>query len=293
MVLLSPGLALLIYGLAESASHGFGAAQAWGPTVAGVGLIAAFFVHSWRVSNPLIDLRTFVHSRAGAAAGIFLLFAIAFFGAMLLIPLYYQSVRGASALDAGLLLMPQGLGAMVTMPIGGRLTDRYGPWWWPTVGIPMLVIGIVPFAFVTATTSYVLLCAFNFVLGLGMGLSMMPTMTAAMQSVPASAIARTSTAMNIIRQGGASIGTAILTVILSGQINHRLHIHAGGFGAVQHLSPAQQAHVRAPLAAAFGSSFAWALVMLSVAFLPALAMALISRRRGAPATGAGRPLVLE
>jgi hypothetical protein len=124
---------------------------------------------------------------------------------------------------------------------------------------------------------------------------MMPTMTAAMQSVPASAIARTSTAMNIIRQGGASIGTAILTVILSGEINHRLHIHAGGFGAVQHLSPAQQAHVRAPLAAAFADSFRWALLMLAVAFLPALAMAIISRRRGATAAGAdgGRPLVLE
>ena len=226
----------------------------------------------------------------------FLLFAISCFGSLLLVPLYYQSVRGATALDAGLLLVPQGLGAMVTMPIGGRITDRRGPWWLPSVGLPLLIIGIIPFAFVTATTSYVLLCGFNFVLGLGMGLSMMPTMTAAMQSVPASAIARTSTAMNIIRQGGASIGTAILSVILASQINSRLHLHArgghGGFAAVAHLPAAQQAHIKGPLASAFAHSFVYAVGLLVIAFIPALAMAIYSRGRPAPARSA-TPIIAE
>ncbi|HET9123630.1 MAG TPA: DHA2 family efflux MFS transporter permease subunit [Solirubrobacteraceae bacterium] len=296
MLLLSPGLALLIYGLAESSSYGFGAVRSWGPILVGAVLIAGFFVHSWRAAEPLIDIRTFTHTRAGAAAGVFLLFAISYFGSFLLVPLYYQSVRHATALDAGLLLVPQGLGAMVTMPIGGRITDRRGPWWLPSVGLPLLIVGMIPFAFVTATTSYVLLCGFNFVLGLGMGLSMMPTMTAAMQSVPASAIARTSTAMNIIRQGGASIGTAILSVILASQINRRLGLHPhgghGGFAAVAKLSPAAQAHLRGPLASAFAHSFVDALGLLVVAFLPALAMAIYSR--GRPATMQPRaPIVVE
>jgi EmrB/QacA subfamily drug resistance transporter len=296
MFLLSPGLALLIYGLAESSTYGFGSARAWAPILIGALLIAGFFAHSWRAKEPLIDIRTFTHSRAGAAAGVFLLFAISYFGSFLLVPLYYQSVRHATALDAGLLLVPQGLGAMITMPIGGRITDRRGPWWLPSVGLPLLILGMVPFAFVTATTSYVLLCSLNFVLGLGMGLSMMPTMTAAMQSVPPSAIARTSTAMNIIRQGGASIGTAILSVILASQINHRLGLPAhgshGGFAAVAKLSPARQAHLRGPLAAAFAHSFVYALGLLVVAFIPALAMAIYSRGRAAPARSAA-PVVLE
>jgi EmrB/QacA subfamily drug resistance transporter len=296
MLLLSPGLALLIYGLAESSDYGFGAVRSWLPVVGGALLIIGFFAHSWRSDAPLIDIRTFTHTRAGAAAGVFLLFAISYFGSFLLVPLYYQSVRGATALDAGLLLVPQGLGAMVTMPIGGRITDRRGPWWLPSVGLPLLIIGIIPFAFVTATTSYVLLCSLNFVLGLGMGLSMMPTMTAAMQSVPASAIARTSTAMNIIRQGGASIGTAILSVILASQINSRLHIHArrghGGFAAVAHLSPAAQAHIKGPLASAFAHSFVYAVGLLVVAFIPALAMAIYSRGRPAPARSA-TPIIAE
>jgi EmrB/QacA subfamily drug resistance transporter len=281
MLLLSPGLALFIFGLAESSSNGFGATEAWGPVVGGLVLIALFFVHSWRSENPLIDIRTLTHSAAGAAAGTFLLFSIAFFGALLLIPLYYQTVRHVSALQAGLLLVPQGLGAMITMPIAGRLTDRYGPRYLPAAGIPLLVIGIAPFAFVTATTSYVLLCSFCFILGLGMGISMMPTMTAAMQAVPPAAIARTSTAMNIIRQAGASIGTAVLTVILSSTIRTNLRAvgvaATSGLASLQHLGGGHR--IVEPVASAFASTFVWALALLAVAFIPALGMALMGRRR--------------
>jgi EmrB/QacA subfamily drug resistance transporter len=280
MLLLSPGLALLIYGLAESSPYGFSDVRSWGPLLAGALLIASFFVHSWRAPAPLIDIKTFTRTRAGASAVVFTLFSIAFFGAFLLIPLYYQSVRHASALQAGLLLMPQGIGAMITMPIGGRLTDRYGPWRLPAAGIPLLVIGLIPFAFVGANTSYVLLCSFNFILGLGMGLSMMPTMTAAMQSVPRESIPRVSTAMNIIRQAGASIGTAVVTVLLSSAIKDRLGsvpavAHGGGnaFASLQHVPPALESKILGPLADAFGQTFVWAMAMLAVAFVPALWLA--------------------
>ena len=303
MALLSPGLAIFIYGLAESSNHGFGALRSWGPTLVGVLLIAAWAIHSWRVSNPLIDLRTFAHTRAGAAGGTFLLFAISVFGSMLLVPLYYQVVRGQSALHAGLLLAPGGFGAMILMPVAGRLTDRYGPTWLPAAGLPLVALGLIPFALVSSSTSYVLLSAGSFVQGLGMGLAMMPNMTAAMQAVPPAAIARTSTAMNIIRQAGASIGTAILSVLLASAITSNLSAilgnrasgaHSGGIAALQHLPAGAHAQVVGPLADAFASTFVWALVLIVVAFIPAAGMAISGFRRplGAPASEAG-PLVLE
>src|ERR1700734_494290 len=169
MLMLSPGLAVFIFGLAESSTYGFGSVRSWGPTIAGVLLIVAWFVHPWRTPNPLIDLRTFAHTRAGAAAGTFLLFAISVFGTMLLVPLYYQSVRNASALQAGLLVAPGGLGAMLMMPLSGRLTDRYGPTWLPATGLPFVAVGLIPFVFVGATTPYAILMAGSFVQGLGMG----------------------------------------------------------------------------------------------------------------------------
>jgi EmrB/QacA subfamily drug resistance transporter len=301
MGLLSPGLTLLIFGLAESnGADGFGATKSWLPIVSGAALIVGFFWHSWRAKEPLIDIKTFVRSRAGAAAITFLLFAIAFYGSLLLIPLYYQTVRGASALEAGLLLAPQSLGAMITMPISGKLSDRYGPNRLPASGIPLIVIGIAPFAFVTATTSYALLCGFGFVLGLGMGMAMMPTMTAAMQAVPPAAIARTSTAMNIIRQGGASIGTAILSVLLASAITDKLFSgnHAtggGGFDALHKLPPAAQAKVAEPLAEAFAQTFVWGLALLALAFIPAMAMALGKWKTpaGNRSAGAGAAVAVE
>lgn len=288
LLLLSPGLTVLIFGLAESSSDGFGATKSWAPIVVGALLVAAFLRHSWTTEAPLIDIRTFVGTRAGAAAGVFLLFSISFFGALLLVPLYYQSVRGESALGSGLLLVPQGLGAMITMPIAGRLTDKMGPNRLAAFGIPLLVVGMAPFAFVTADTPLALLASFGFVLGLGMGFSMMPTMTAAMQAVPLHAIARTSTAMNIIRQSGASVGTAIVSVILASNIRDELGSRGGaggGFEAVHGLSGAQRDAVAEPLANAFGGTFVWAVVLLGLAFLPALGLALMKTKPAAAGEG--------
>ena len=304
MVLLSPGLAVFIFGLAESSSYGFGSVRSWGPTALGVALIATFFVHSWRSNAPLIDIRLFTHTRAGAAAGVFLLFAITVFGSMLLVPLYYQAVRGDSALTAGLLMAPGGVGAMLTMPIAGKLTDRYTAEWLPVAGLPLVVLSLVPFALVGAHTSYVLLCSFSFIQGLGMGLAMMPNMTAAMRAVPPAAIARTSTALNIVRQSGASIGTAILSVILASAIVSNLSSIAGlehggsgsgGLATLQHLPARLHNEIAGPLAHAFASTFVWALVLVAVAIIPAL-MNAVRAQRGrveAPVALGETPLVLE
>jgi EmrB/QacA subfamily drug resistance transporter len=298
---LSPGLAVFIYGLAESATYGFGDVRSWGPTLLGVLLIAGFFVHSWWDKAPLIDVRLFVRSPAGAAAGTFLLFAIAVFGSMLMTPLYYQVVRGDSALTAGLLMAPGGIGAMFLMPVSGKLTDKYGPTWMPVAGLPFIVIGLIPFAFVGAHTSYVILSAGNFVQGIGMGIAMMPTMTAAMQAVPPSAIARTSTAMNIIRQGGASIGTAVLSVILATEIKDNISAgssaHSGSsLSSIQQLPAPARAHIVVPLAHSFADTFVWATVLVAVAVIPALSLALL-RRRQADSAGGGEvapmPVVFE
>jgi MFS family permease len=164
-----------------------------------------------------------------------------------------------------------------------------------------VAIGLIPFAFVGAHTSYVLLGAGSFVQGLGMGLAMMPNMTAAMQSVPATAIARTSTAMNIIRQAGASIGTAILSVLLASAITSNLSAilgdratgSGGGIATLQHLPAAAHARIAGPLAHAFASTFVWALVLIVVAFIPAAGMALSGFRRPLRAPVGEPPLVVE
>jgi hypothetical protein len=100
--------------------------------------------------------------------------------------------------------------------------------------------------------------------------------------------------MNIIRQGGASIGTAVLSVILASEITSHLGTAgSGGLESVRSLTPAQQAAVNGPLAESFASTFVWALVLLGVAFIPALFMAL-GKWKTADAGDTGHaPVVLE
>ena len=146
------------------------------------------------------------------------LFAIAFFGAGLLFPLYFQEVRGETALQAGLLLAPQGIGAMLTMPAAGFLSDKIGPGKIVMTGIAVITLGMAMFTQLEADTGYAYLIGALFIMGLGMGATMMPIMSAALATLSEHNIARGSTFLNITQQVAASIGTALFSVLLTNGI---------------------------------------------------------------------------
>src|SRR3954470_3950954 len=114
LLLASPGLALLLLGLAERSPA---------PLVAGAGLLVAFVVHARRASAPLVDVRLFARPALAGSAGTVVLFGAAVFATLVLLPLYLQEARGLSALAAGLVLVPQGIGAALVMPLAGRAAD--------------------------------------------------------------------------------------------------------------------------------------------------------------------------
>ncbi len=218
MVLLSPGLALFLYGISTIPETGtFFDAEVLVPAVLGTVLIVAFvpWALNRRNLHPLIDLRLFSNRNMTIAVVAMSLFAISFFGAGLLFPLYFQQVRGEDALHAGLLLAPQGFGAMITMPIAGVLADRIGPGKIVLTSIAVVAAGLVMFSTLTDTTSYAFLMTSLFIMGLGMGGTMMPIMSAALATLRAHTIARGSTLMNIVQQVAASVGTAVFTVLLT------------------------------------------------------------------------------
>jgi len=177
---------------------------------------------------------------------------------MLLLPLYLQAVRGESALVSGLLLAPQGLGAMITMPIAGQLTDRMGAGKIVLPGMFLIIASFVALTQVGADTSYWWLGVVLFVMGLGMGSSMMPLFSGAMQTLRKAAIARASTSLNILQQVGASIGTAVMAVLLSSALSSRLGGGGGeGLGATA-ASDEQRRQIAPLMADAFGETFWWA-----------------------------------
>jgi EmrB/QacA subfamily drug resistance transporter len=282
LALLSPGLALFIYGLAKSSSGGgFGATEVLVPGLTGVALLAAFAFHALRTTDPLIDLRLFANRTFAAAAATLVLFAIAVFGSFLLLPLYFQTVRGETAMQAGLLLAPQGFGAMLVMPIAGQLTDRTGVGRIVLVGLTLTLGAMLALTQIGADTSYWALGVVLFVMGMGLGSTMMPIMSGAMQTLRRAAVARASTTLNILQQVGASIGTAVLSVTLAGALAERLPRAAGaaGAGASGPIPDAIRERIAPLMAEAYGHTFWWATGLLVLAFASA---ALLPWRKPAP-----------
>ena len=282
MALMSPGLALFLYGVSSipgAANGDYGYTRVWVTAITGVLLVVAFVFHSFRPEHPLLDLRLFKNRNLTVSIITMFMFVAAFFGGLLLVPTYFQQVRGESALVAGLLVAPQGIGAMLTMPIAGTLSDRLPVGRIVPVGLVVIVIGFFGLTQVTETTPYPLLIAELFVLGLGMGASMMPLFTSALKTLRAHEVARGSTLLNINQQIGSSVGVAVISVILTAHLNASdlakpamaatldptLTDAVGGAAAV--------AAGLAEAAAAFADTFwvAWVLVVLTLIpafFLP-------------------------
>ena len=219
LVLLGPGIALLILGLSNAgSSHGFGHPEVVWPLAVGVACLLAFAVYALRRADPLVDIRLLAVRSVGSSSAVLFLSGFSLFGAMLLLPLYYQEVRGVGALTAGLMLVPQGLGTLVSRQIAGPLTDRIGSRSIATVGFILVAVATLPFCFVDATTNGWLLAASLLLRGIGLGAVTMPVMTASYVGLDRSQIAHSSVLTRTSQQIGGSFGTAVLAVILERSI---------------------------------------------------------------------------
>jgi EmrB/QacA subfamily drug resistance transporter len=220
MLMLSPGLALFLYGVSSLPETGtITATKVWVTMLIGAALVIGFVLYSFKPKHPLLDLRLFRNRNLSISALSLFVFIIAFMGAGLLFPSYFLQVRGESTLDAGLLMAPQGLGAMLTMPIAGMLADKFPVGRTVPFAMALIAAGFFTFTQVGTDTSYLLLGGALFVMGLGMGGTMMPIMTSALRTLTSQEVARGSTLVNILQQIGGSIGSAIMSVILTSQLN--------------------------------------------------------------------------
>jgi EmrB/QacA subfamily drug resistance transporter len=230
LALLSPGIALFLYGVSEAGSRGgFGSVRTIAFGVAGLALVALFVFHARaRGRKALIDVSLFARRGFATAAAANFFLPMALFGALILLPLYYQVVRHEDPLHVGLLLVPQGLGAALVMPFAGVLTDRIGARLVVTAGVVVATLGALAFTQVGANTSYVYLAAGLFVLGLGAGSTIMPSMAAAFQTLARDETPRATSALNAIQRIAGAIGTALLAIVLQHAITTR---GASGGGA--------------------------------------------------------------
>ena len=212
LLLLSTGLAALVYGLTDLGS---GRLPIVG-IVIGVVLLAGYGWHALRARVPVFDLRLF-HDRSFTACSVLVfVFGGALFGATFLLPLMFQNVLGTDPLTAGLLMAPQGVGAMVGTVVVGRLVDRGIPArTLALTGIALTVLGTVPFLVAGPGTPLPLLIGALVVRGLGLITALLPSTTATYATLPRSDYAAATTGTRIAQQVGGSLGTAVLAAVLA------------------------------------------------------------------------------
>ncbi|MFI8664624.1 MDR family MFS transporter [Rhodococcus qingshengii] len=249
LLLLSPGAAVLLYALTlVDGSTGFVSVQVLAPLIAGILLIAGFtFWALARAKNPLIDLRIFKHRSVASSASLLFLGGIALFGTMMLLPIYFQQVRGATALEAGILLIPQGVGALLARGIAGKYMDKVGPRAVAVIAFTFVAVSTIPFAFVGADTNLALLWIALFVRGIALGAAMIAPMGAAFIGLGYKEIPDASMITRIAQQLGGAVGVAVLLVILQRGI--------------------ADAHTAEVLAAGFDQAFWWSIVF-NIAAVP-------------------------
>jgi MFS family permease len=274
--LLCPALAGLLYGLGQvSSAGGFGDLRVLVPLLAGTALLVGFAVHALRTAGePLVDLRLFCSRAFSGASALMFLAGLSIYGAMLLVPLYLQQARGYSALAAGLVLVPQGVGSVLPRTIVGRLTDRMGPRPVTVTGLVLAGVGTIPFALAGSHPGTWFLCAGLVIRGAGLGAATIALMAGAFQGLPKADVPHASIATRIMQQLGGAFGAAVLVVILAGQAGGRL-----GSQAV--------------LATAFGHTFRWCIGFTALAVVPGLLMpgrpAPVAAEPAGPGSAAAQP----
>jgi len=223
LALLSSASTALVYGLSQAGTHASLTAPVvvW-PTVLGLALAGVFCWHALRIERPLLDVRLYTNRVFGAASLTTFGLGAALFGAMILVPLYYQEIRHESVIVTGLLVGPQGLGMLLVMPLTSRLTQRFGGGRVAMGGVTILALGTIPLAFVGAHTSILFISLVLLLRGVGIGFSFMPAMTAAFASLRPEQLSDATPQLNVLQRIGGAIGTAVLAVVLQRATGHAL-----------------------------------------------------------------------
>lgn len=231
-------------------SYGWSYWLVWALAGAGVLLLLAFGIYALRFSrDPVVDLRLFKDYNYSVASIISWVLGATVFGSLLLLPIFLQQVRlpHLTALETGLALVPQGIGAVIGVALSGPLYNRIGVRVMTIAGSLFLIVALWQLSNMTTTTDTWSIAPWNFLLGLGLGTTLIPTQTLAFQTLRGPALAKASSLFNVTRQISSSIATAIVVTLLVQQTtSHATQLQAE---AVKNLPPGATFDPTSPQAA--------------------------------------------
>ncbi|MEH7336003.1 DHA2 family efflux MFS transporter permease subunit [Neobacillus drentensis] len=219
------GFGFLLYGFSEAGSHGWSSGTVVISLIIGAITLIAFVWRELTTKNPMLDLRVFKYDIFALTTIISMIINMAMFGAMILLPIYLQNIRGFTAFDSGLLLLPGAIVMGIMSPIAGALFDKMGARWLAVIGLTITVITTWLFTQLSMTTSFSHILLLYVLRMFGMSFLMMTVMTEGLNQLPRHLGAHGTAASNTARQVAGSIGTAFLVTVMT----TRQGVHMGEY----------------------------------------------------------------
>ncbi|MFE8697177.1 DHA2 family efflux MFS transporter permease subunit [Cytobacillus sp. FJAT-53684] len=215
LLLSSIGFGGILYGFSSAGSKGWDSPLVYGTIAIGVISLVWFILRQLKLERPMLNFGIFKYPMFALSSSITMVVNMAMFAGMLLIPIYVQTIRGISPMDAGLMMLPGALLMAVMSPITGKLFDKFGGRILAVTGLIIMTVTTYYFSQLTEETTYTYLVILNSVRMFGMSMVMMPVSTNGLNQLPTRFYPHGTAMNNTLNQVAGAIGTALLVTVMS------------------------------------------------------------------------------
>ncbi|MGE6486942.1 MDR family MFS transporter [Paenisporosarcina sp. NPDC076898] len=215
LVFSSLGFGGILYGFSSAGHRGWDDAVVLGTIAVGVISLVTFILRQLKLSEPLLEFRIYKYPMFALSSAISIVLSISMFSAMILMPIYVQTIKGISPLDSGLLMLPGALVMGFMSPITGKLFDKYGAKLLAITGMSIVVISTYYFSQLSLETTYLEIMFLYTIRMFGISMVMMPVMTNGLNTLPMKAYPHGTAMNNTLQQVSGAIGSALLITVMN------------------------------------------------------------------------------
>ncbi|MGN7938391.1 DHA2 family efflux MFS transporter permease subunit [Virgibacillus sp. 6R] len=217
LVLSSIGFGGLLYGFSSAGEKGWDSPIVYGTIVIGALALITFILRQLRMDDPMLEFRIYKYPMFALSSAISIVISVAMFSAMILLPIYVQTIRGISPMESGLLMLPGAIIMGIMSPITGKLFDKYGARILAVIGLNITVVTSFYFSKIDMNTPYSTLVLLYTLRMFGMSMVMMPVMTNGLNQLPAQNNPHGTALNNTLQQVSGAIGSALLITVMNNQ----------------------------------------------------------------------------
>ncbi|OIK05548.1 MFS transporter [Bacillus sp. MUM 116] len=215
LLLSSIGFGGILYGFSSAGKKGWDSPEVYGTIIIGVISLIVFIIRQLKQEQPMLNFKVYHYPMFALSSAIAMVLNMALFSGMLLLPIYVQTLRGISPMDAGLLLLPGALLMSIMSPITGKLFDKFGGRILAVIGLFIVTVTTYEFSKLTLHTTYTHLILLYSIRSLGISMVMMPVSTNGLNQLPKPLYPHGTAMNNTLNQVAGAIGTALLVTIMT------------------------------------------------------------------------------